>query len=44
MTAVETTTRERSCEAEVNRVTGEIALMTPEPDTAKAQAHFDAPS
>ena len=35
------TTRDRSCEAEVNRVTGEIALMTPEPDTAKAQAHFD---
>jgi predicted ATPase len=35
------TTRERSSEAEVNRVTGEIALMTPEPDTAKAQVHFD---
>jgi predicted ATPase len=40
MKAIETT-RERSCEAEVNRVTGEIALMTPGPDTAKAQAHFD---
>jgi predicted ATPase len=34
-------TKERWWEAEVNRVTGEIALMTPEPDTAKAQAHFD---
>jgi predicted ATPase len=40
MKAIETT-RERSSEAEVNRVAGEIALMTPEPDTAKAQAHFD---
>jgi predicted ATPase len=40
MKAIETT-KERVYEAEVNRVTGEIALMTPEPDTAKAQAHFD---
>jgi predicted ATPase len=35
------TTRERYYETEVNRITGEIALMTPEPDTAKAQARFE---
>jgi predicted ATPase len=40
MTAIETT-RERWCEAEVNRITGEIALMSPEPDAAKAQAYFE---
>src|SRR5262249_43089989 len=28
------------CEAEVNRVAGEIALISPERDTAKAQAYF----
>jgi hypothetical protein len=39
MTAVETT-KERWCEAEVDRVAGEIALMSPEPDAAKAEAHF----
>jgi predicted ATPase len=40
MTAVETT-GERWCEAEVHRIAGEIALMSPEPDAAKAEACFD---
>ena len=40
MTTVETT-KERWCEAEVNRIAGEIALKSPEPDTAKAQAYFE---
>jgi predicted ATPase len=35
------TTKERWCEAEVNRVAGEIALMSPEPDEAKVQAYFE---
>jgi DNA-binding winged helix-turn-helix (wHTH) protein/predicted ATPase len=34
-------TKERWCEAEVNRVAGEIALMLPEPDVAKAEAYFE---
>ena len=38
MTAVETT-KEKWCEAEVNRVAGEITLMSP--DAAKAAAYFD---
>jgi predicted ATPase len=40
ITAVETTS-ERWCEAEVHRVAGEIALMSPEPEAAKAQASFE---
>jgi predicted ATPase len=40
MTAVETT-KERWCEAEVNRIAGEIALMSPERDQAKAQDYFE---
>ena len=40
MTAVETT-KERWCEAEVNRIAGEIALKSPEPDVAKAEAYFE---
>ncbi len=40
MTAVEKT-KETWLEAEVNRVAGEIALMPPEPDAAKAQAYFE---
>jgi predicted ATPase len=40
MTAVETT-KETWCEAEVDRIAGEIALMSPEPDVAKAQAYFE---
>ena len=35
------TTGERWCEAEINRVAGEIALKSPEPDTAKAEAYFE---
>ena len=35
------TTKEKWCEAEVHRVAGEIALMSPEPDTAKAEAYFE---
>ena len=40
MTAIEAT-REWWCEAEVNRVAGEIVLMSPEPDAAKAQTYFE---
>jgi predicted ATPase len=40
MTAVETT-KEKWCEAEVHRVAGEIALKSPEPDAAKAEAYFE---
>jgi predicted ATPase len=40
MTAAETT-KEKWCEAEVHRVAGEIALKSPEPDAAKAQAYFE---
>jgi predicted ATPase len=34
------TTNERWCEAEINRIAGEISLMSPEPDTAKAETYF----
>ena len=40
MAAMETA-KERWYEAEVNRVAGEIALLLPEPDVAKAQACFE---
>ena len=40
MTAVETT-KEQWYLAEINRVTGEIALKSPEPDAAKAQGYFE---
>jgi predicted ATPase len=40
MIAVETA-KEKWCEAEVHRVAGEIALMSPEPDAAKAEACFE---
>ena len=40
MTTMETT-KERWCEAEVNRIAGEIALKSPEPDAAKAEAYFE---
>ncbi|MGA7868754.1 MAG: hypothetical protein WCA23_33095 [Stellaceae bacterium] len=40
MTAAETT-KETWCEAEIHRTAGEIALMSPEPDAAKARAHFE---
>ena len=35
------TAKERWYEAEVNRIAGEIALLLPEPDVAKAQACFE---
>jgi predicted ATPase len=40
ITTVETT-KERVWEAEVHRVAGEIALKSPQPDAAKAEAHFE---
>jgi class 3 adenylate cyclase/predicted ATPase len=40
MAAVETA-KERWCEAEVNRIAGEIALLPPEPDLGKAEAYFE---
>ena len=40
MSAVETT-KERWCEAEVYRMAGEIALLSPEPDAAKAEGYFE---
>jgi predicted ATPase len=40
MTAAETT-KEKWGEAESHRTAGEIALMSPEPDAAKVQAHFE---
>ena len=40
MTRVETT-EERWYEAEVDRIAGEIALKSPEPDAAKAEAYFE---
>jgi class 3 adenylate cyclase/predicted ATPase len=40
MTTVEAT-KERWCEAEVHRMAGEIALMSPEPDPVKAEAYFE---
>ena len=40
MTTVQTT-KERWCEAEVNRMTGEVALLSSEPEKAKAAEYFD---
>jgi predicted ATPase len=40
MTAVETT-KERWCDAEVNRIAGEITLGSPERDAAKAEEYFE---
>jgi class 3 adenylate cyclase/predicted ATPase len=40
MTAVETT-KEKWCEAEVNRVAGEVALLSPEQDATKAETYFE---
>jgi predicted ATPase len=40
LTVIETT-KETWCEAEVRRVAGDIALKSPEPDTAKAEDYFD---
>jgi predicted ATPase len=35
------TTKERLFEVDIHRTAGEIALMSPAPDVAKAQAHFE---
>ena len=40
LTAIQTN-KERWCEAEVNRIVGEIALKSPKPDAAKAEAYFE---
>jgi predicted ATPase len=40
MMAVETT-KETWFEADIHRIAGEIALMSPEPDAAKAEAYFE---
>ena len=34
------TTKERWCEAEVDRIAGEVVLMLPKPDLEKAEAYF----
>jgi predicted ATPase len=39
--AVVEITKETWCEAEVSRVAGEIALLSPDPDAAKAEAYFE---
>jgi class 3 adenylate cyclase/predicted ATPase len=39
MAAMETT-KEKWYEAEVNRIAGEVALLSPQPDVVKAEAHF----
>jgi predicted ATPase/class 3 adenylate cyclase len=40
LTLVEAT-KQRWCEAEVHRTAGDIALMAPQPDVAKAEAYFE---
>jgi predicted ATPase len=40
VTAIDAT-QERWCEAEVNRISGEIALLPPEPDVAKGRVYFE---
>jgi tetratricopeptide (TPR) repeat protein len=40
MSAIETS-RESWYEAEINRMAGEIGLLEPKPDTAKAEAYFE---
>ena len=40
MAAVETA-KERWCEAEVNRIAGKIALLSLEPDAARAEEYFE---
>jgi predicted ATPase len=40
MTAVQTT-KESWWEADLHRIAGEVALKSPEPDAAKAEAYFD---
>jgi class 3 adenylate cyclase/predicted ATPase len=40
ISAVEATS-ERWCEADIHRTAGEVTLMSPEPNAAKAEAHFE---
>jgi predicted ATPase len=40
VTAIETA-KQRWCEAEVHRIAGEIALLSPKPDATKAEAYFE---
>jgi predicted ATPase len=40
LTAVKTT-KETWIEADIHRMAGEIALLSPEPDAARAEAHFE---
>jgi predicted ATPase len=40
MTAVEIT-KERWIEPDIHRIAGEIALMSPKPEAAKAEVHFE---
>ena len=40
MTVIEVA-KERLYEAEINRMAGEIALLSPQPDAVKARAHFE---
>jgi len=40
ITAVQTT-KERWFEAEIHRIAGEVALMSPKPDAAKAEAYYE---
>jgi class 3 adenylate cyclase/predicted ATPase len=35
------TSKEKWCEAEVHRIAGEITLLAPEPDAARAEAYFE---
>jgi hypothetical protein len=35
------TTKEKWCEAEVNRIAGEVALVSPVRDVVKAEAYFE---
>ncbi|HLZ03769.1 MAG TPA: adenylate/guanylate cyclase domain-containing protein [Bradyrhizobium sp.] len=35
------TTKERWCEAEIHRVAGEVALLSPQPDVSRAEAAFE---
>ena len=35
------TTKEKWCEADISRIAGEIALISPERDAVKAEAHFE---
>jgi class 3 adenylate cyclase/predicted ATPase len=41
MTTVETT-KERWCAADIHRISGEIALMSSEPDPTKAESYFES--